>query len=47
MHTPSEDLQLLVHRLDRDKDGKLSYLEFKQGLTSQTHYLFGGPLHPK
>ena len=39
--TPSaEDLQLLMYRLDKDKDSKINFLEFKQGLTPQSHYIY-------
>ena len=36
----AEDLQLLMYRLDKDKDQKVSFLEFKQALTPQTHYIY-------
>ena len=29
LHTSTEDLQLLIYRLDKDKDGKINFLEFK------------------
>ena len=40
LHSSGEDLQLLVYRLDKDKDAKVSFLEFKQGLTPQRHQLY-------
>ena len=40
LHTSAEDLQLLIYRLDKDKDAKVSFLEFKQGMTPQRHYLY-------
>ncbi len=40
LHSSTEDLQLLIYRLDKDKDGKINFLEFKQALTPQRHFLF-------
>ena len=39
MHS-NEDIQLLLHRLDKDKDGKVNFLEFKQGLTPFRFFLY-------
>jgi len=35
-----EDLQLLIYRLDKDKDSKVTFLEFKQAFTPQRHFLY-------
>lgn len=40
LNSSDEDVQLLVYRLDRDKDSKVTFLEFKQSLTPQRHYLY-------
>jgi len=40
LHTSGEDLQLLINRLDKDKDGKIGYAEFKQQLAPQNHFFF-------
>ena len=29
LHISTEELQLLINRLDKDKDARVSYLEFK------------------
>lgn len=47
LHTSAEDLQLLVYRLDKDKDAKVSFLEFKQGMTPQRHYLYSPEREPR
>ena len=40
MQVCSEDLQLLIYRLDKDKDSKITFLEFKQAFTPQRHFLY-------
>ena len=40
LHTSAENIQLLIYRFDKDKDAKVNFLEFKQGLTPQRHYLY-------
>ena len=40
MQVSSEDLQLLVYRLDKDKDSKVTFLEFKQAFTPQRHFIY-------
>ena len=40
LHTTGEDIQLLLNRLDKDKDGKIGYAEFKHGLVPQSHLYF-------
>lgn len=36
----SEDMQLLVYRIDKDKDSKISFLEFKQAFTPHRLFLY-------
>ena len=36
----ADDIQLLIYRLDKDKDGKINFLEFKQALTPHRFYLY-------
>ena len=33
LQVTGEEIQLLIYRLDLDKDAKVGFLEFKQGLT--------------
>ena len=40
LHMTGDDLQLLIYRLDKAKDAKVSFLEFKQGLTPQRYNLY-------
>ena len=40
LRTTGDDLQLLIYRLDKDKDAKVNFLEFKQGLTPQRDLLY-------
>ena len=35
-----DELQLLIYRLDKDKDSKITFREFKQALTPQRHMLY-------
>ena len=40
LHTSSEDLHLLINRMDKDKDSRIGYAEFKQGLVPQNYMFF-------
>ena len=35
-----EDIQLLIYRLDKDKDARVNFLEFKQGLAPSRFHLY-------
>ena len=35
-----EDIQLLIYRLDKDKDAQVNFLEFKQGLAPSRFHLY-------
>lgn len=37
MYITEKDVNALFGRIDRDKDGKLSFVEFMQELTPKTH----------
>ena len=47
LQVSSEDLQLLVYRLDKDKDSKVTFLEFKQAFTPQRHFLYNMQNEPR
>ena len=40
LHVSGEDIQLLIYRLDKDKDAKVNFLEFKQGLAPSRFHLY-------
>ena len=40
LHVSAEDIQLLIYRLDKDKDAKVNFLEFKQGLAPSRFHMY-------